>query len=335
VTISNIKNTVAGYLGKTVADLTVNGEDLALSAMNQVRQQAEMLHDFNFQRKLLTLTVDTVTGGSLDNAVIYGTSTGVTVKTILDIGQFDEWGNLRPQSWTTVEDSLNSQRVEYPYGGIRYPTDGEFAAGIGGPRRFTIANDSLFVFPKTETAEILTVGLEAYVFSNDWTASSDTVTVTGATGVTGVNTTYYPHGTYNGYKLYISLSENSNPGTLYFLWHTGANWVINTLVGTSGANYRYLTSTSQSPAGDYVGVGSYTGTGTAVLTNTDTTSDIWLTKGSAYIQWATIVYLNNLCKEFVPRQEGNLPPPQTLADTALATFITWDIYKYEGFRRHE
>ena len=54
------------------------------------------------------------------------------------------------------------------------------------------------------------------------------------------------------------------------------------------------------------------------------TSDIWLNQRGPYLLWAGIVEVNHLVKEFVFRQEGNLPPPEKLAEIALETFRQWD-----------
>jgi hypothetical protein len=66
----------------------------------------------------------------------------------------------------------------------------------------------------------------------------------------------------------------------------------------------------------------------------DDTSGVWLTKGSQYLLWAGLVEVNHMAKEFVFRQEGNLPPPEKLRDGALETFKLWDSFKFEQDRRH-
>jgi hypothetical protein len=62
--------------------------------------------------------------------------------------------------------------------------------------------------------------------------------------------------------------------------------------------------------------------------------DVWLRKGNQYLQWAGMIHLNHAYKGFTFRQEGNLPPPQTLADNGLASLMTWSAFKYEQYRRH-
>lgn len=62
--------------------------------------------------------------------------------------------------------------------------------------------------------------------------------------------------------------------------------------------------------------------------------DPWLFHGAMYLQWATVVHLNHLFKGFVFRQEGNLPPPEKLAESGLDALMRWDTFRFEQFRRH-
>jgi hypothetical protein len=66
----------------------------------------------------------------------------------------------------------------------------------------------------------------------------------------------------------------------------------------------------------------------------DSTSDVWTTKGAQYLMWKGIIHLNHLFKEFVFRQEGNLPEPKELAQAGLDALKLWDSFRYEQFRRH-
>lgn len=245
MTLYEIKATVASYLEKTVNDLTQNNVDLGLIALNHVRQQAEQSNDFNFTRKLLTVSVDGVTGGSLDLAVEYGTTTPVVeVKTIVDVGTFDGDGNFRPVEWTTVSDSLNRERQDNPWFTPRYPTDAEAVCGPMGQKRFAFSGNQVFMFPKTPNLTV-SLGVEAYVFTPDWT------------------------------------------------------------------NAQIDPDTTQP---------QYDGP--------------WTRRGSQYLQWATLIHLNHLFKGFVFRQEGNLPPPEKMAEAGLDALQRWDTFQYEQFRRH-
>jgi hypothetical protein len=232
----------ASYCHRTVDELTVNDVDLGLNALNLIRQTAEMSNDFGFTRKLVNLTIDGVTGGSLDNAVDHVTLEPVTVKTVVDVGSFDGDGNLVPAYWTTTADSLNSARAEHPYALPRYPTDTQVVS-FGGMRRFTFTGDSVFTWPAAPDTTF-NLGIEAYILSPDWELD-DT----------------QPAATVNG--------------------------------------------------------------------------DVWLTRGAEYLQWALVVHVNQLFRDFVFRQEGNLPPPQELRDQAFNALVTWDTFKYEQFRRHD
>lgn len=247
MTLNEIRSSIATYLKRDVDDLNVNDIDLGLVAMNQVRLDAELSNDFEFTRKLLSLSVDGVTGGSLDDAVEYGVAgfevPTFNIKTVVDVGIFDTEGNLRPAPWATVGDSLNQQRRDNPMFIPRYPTDGEVASGLFGAQRFEFVGNKVFFFPKTQNLAIA-LGIEAYTFTDDWD------------------------------------EEDLDDGN----------------------NERY--------------------------------DGVWNQIGSNYLIWKSLIHLNHVHKEFVFRQEGNVQPPDKMAEAALANLITWDNFKYQQFRRH-
>ncbi len=166
-----IKTDAASYLNVAVGDLTVNSQDLWLGAANRVRRMAEQLNNFEFSRKLVTLDVDGVTGGSLDDADLYGTSDAVNVKSVIEVGLFDENGNLRPIEWTTVSASIEEQRKDKPGIYPRYPTDGEILRPLCGRQRVTFANRQVYLFPKQEDFT-LELGMEVYAFHSDWVSAN-------------------------------------------------------------------------------------------------------------------------------------------------------------------
>jgi hypothetical protein len=237
MTLNDIRNAAAAYLHRAVTDFTVNGVDLSLFALNQIRRTAELQNDFNFTRRLMTLFVDGTVGGSLSGAMDWFTQQPYEIKSIVDVGQWDQDRNLNPVEWTTVAASLDIQRMEGspPF---RYPTDGQAMSGMNGAPRVVFSGDTVFLSPKAPGQDF-EIGFEVYTFSQDWT------------------------------------------------------------------------------------IDDYT-----------TSPDPWASKGSQYLMWMLVIHLNQVFKDFVFRQEGNLPPPQTLADQGLAALIAWDIFKYEQSRRH-
>ena len=58
--------------------------------------------------------------------------------------------------------------------------------------------------------------------------------------------------------------------------------------------------------------------------DTDSNSDFFLQFGDDFLMWDACVRLNPLVKEFVPRQEGNVPAPTDARDQAWQDLINWD-----------
>jgi hypothetical protein len=58
--------------------------------------------------------------------------------------------------------------------------------------------------------------------------------------------------------------------------------------------------------------------------------DFIVENGYAYLQWAIICELNQIFQKFVPRQEGNLPPPEKQRDAALQRLLVWDSYQIDA-----
>ena len=329
MTLTALKSAVAAVMNKTVADFTVDSQDIFLVAVNQARRNAELLHDFEFSRKLVTVSVDGVTGGSLSSAVQYGTATVVDIKSVIEMGLFDQEANLVPAEWTTVAEGLERQRADNPFTAPRYPTDGWYESTPMGMGRFQLAGGTIYRFPKDSTADY-TVGMEVYSFKEDWDATDLGSTAT-VTGTISPNFTgdYDVVGTYNNCPFFY------DDGGAYWLFYDGDAWILGPefpMLGSPPAGYFKLTTTSQSPAGSYTAQG--TATGTAVVALSGFVEDEWLKYGYQHLLWATVVILNHRFKTFVYRQEGNLPPPDKQAEAGLAAFIEWDAARYETNRRH-
>lgn len=340
MTILEIKTAVANYFEVPIGDLTVNGQDLGLLALNQVRRQAELGHDFEFQRRLVTVNVDGVTGGNLESAVLYSDGvTPVDVKTVVEIGLFDAHGNLRPVEWTTVAESLERQRAEERFGQTTWRESDELLSGepAGVPRRFAISGSGIFHFPKSTVDTTYALGLEVYGFSPDWTSAAPSVVLSGETNggsfVNGAYTEGYLDGTRVFYRKVTSLA-------FYLMWPYGGDWFVTlpeSFYNTSATQRLTLSPAAdpESPAGTYTITGGlFAGTPVVTYSAGTSASDTWTNYAAQYLQWGAIVQLNHLFKHFVFRQEGNLPPPEKLRDEGLQAFKDWDASRYEQNRRH-
>lgn len=162
----------ASYLNVDVSELTQNGLDLFLHAANEARSSAELNHDFEFNRKLVTVSINGTTGGDL-GAAVDATATAVTVKTVIEAGLLDEHSNLVPVEWTTVAESLERQRGDNGFVVPRYPTDGWARSQPAGLSRFLFAGDVITSWPRTTESEAITFALwlDVYAFTADWAAS--------------------------------------------------------------------------------------------------------------------------------------------------------------------
>jgi hypothetical protein len=58
--------------------------------------------------------------------------------------------------------------------------------------------------------------------------------------------------------------------------------------------------------------------------NFDSNVDFLMEFGDAFIKWSSICQLNTFNKEFVQRQEGNVPPPTDQRDDSWKQLLAWD-----------
>src|SRR4029077_13634360 len=293
--------------------------------------------------KRVTVTIDGLDGGTLDDVVQEG-SPVCEVKTVIECGIYDDFWNVHPIEWTTVSESIERERQIKPGYGPRYPTDEEATTGYcdAGLQRIAFCGNDIWLVPTGQKGKLVDLELEVYTFQPDWTSTSDSVNVADVLGMDGVNGTYWPYGIWNRRPLYInSIDTQIFPATMLraIWWDNSGEWRI-TSVNFNGAdpptitNYQSMIGDTMLPGGQYHGHGTWGGLGTVTLAPGNDTTDVWLKQGSQFLLWAAIVQVNHLCKEFVFRQEGNLPPPEKLAEAALETFRQWDSFKYEQDRRH-
>jgi hypothetical protein len=252
---------------------------------------------------------------------------------------------VHPVEWTTIAESLERQRQMKPGFGPRYPSDWEATTGYYGMdlQRIAICGNDIWMVPRGEEHKLIDLEFEVYAFTPDWSDKTDSVTVVGVLGMDNVDGRYWPYGTFNGRPFYLNVASGGvAPGGLSpaqrAIWYRPGEWIISGaqwMGQTPGTgNYQSMAATTMYPAGSYVPHGAWQGVGIVNVQVGNDVTDIWLKKGAQYLLWAAIVQINHLCKEFVFRQEGNLPPPEKLAEAALENFRQWDSFKYEQDRRH-
>ena len=249
------------------------------------------------------------------------------MKSVIECGVYDDDFNLHPVEWTTVAESIERQRQMKPGFGPRYPTDWEATTGyydVGAPRIAFCGND-IWCVPTGTRGDEFDLELEVYTFQQDWISTSDSVLVQQVANPAAANGSYWPYGIYNRRPLYINILYGPPVAPMHMIWWDGVGkWRIAPMADLGQpvlVNYAEMVATTMVPGGAYVPHGTWTATAEGVIVvemmpGSDT-SDIWLTKGAQYLMWAGIVEINHLAKEFVFRQEGNLPPPEKLAETAL------------------
>jgi hypothetical protein len=344
MTLFQLRSVIAGYLQKSVLELTVNGVDLSLMALNQVRRDAEMLHDFEFSRRHVTVTIDAVGGGTLEDPVLEG-QPSCEVKSVIECGIYDDDFNVMPVEWTTIAESLERQRQIKPGFGPRYPADWEATTGYYdvGLTRIALCGNDIWLVPQGEQHKLIDLEFEVYAFTPDWSDKTDSVRVVGVLGMDNVDGTYWPYGTFNGRPFYLNIANGGvAPGgatpAQRAIWYRPGQWMISAAqwMGQTPAtgNYQSMAATTMYPAGGYSPHGAWQGNGIVEVQVGNDVTDIWLRHGAQYLLWAAIVQINHMCKEFVFRQEGNLPPPEKLAESALENFRQWDSFRYEENRRH-
>lgn len=244
MTLTQLKTTVAAYLQCATTDFTSGGVDLFLAAVNQARNFATSSWDFEFCRGVFYLDINTGQYPGADMADVVPVSapsgsSGVTIATVIDIGQLDTNDNFIPVEWTTKSESQIRQRYTNPGSVVRYPSDGQATSGPNGRVRVIVDETNVSIWPLAETGETLRLYIDAYCHWVDWTSGD-------------LNSSFPP----------------------------------------------------------------------------------WTSIGEQYLQWASIVHLNYLRKEFVPRTEGNLGSPTELMQLGLEALKTWDTGKFEQYRRH-
>lgn len=110
---------------------------------------------------------------------------------------------------------------------------------------------------------------------------------------------------------------------------------IKRFIFTNRQVFFYPKTTTTAPGTIFtIGFECYTFTPDWTVVDLNTAPEPWATKAWDYLLWWSVIFVNNIFRDFVFRQEGNLQPPEALATSALESLRNWDMLMYETFRRH-
>lgn len=331
MTLATLKSTCAAFHKKTASDLTVNGVDLFLVAANNARKQGELLHNFEYCRVQATLDIDGTTGGALSSAVITGDTPAV--RSILVAG------TLTPD----VTGTYHAQGT------------------LNGATLYMASQNWYQVYLADPTNSIWL--LQDFRLNLTWdliTANDPPVGVYTAVSGVGIPTvTDTSMGSvFSGVREVVAVQRTNSDGTLSPLDFTRADIPIERdrykieLSDNYDLEYRYPSDArflSRGTDGSIIqrkqtlyiypvpatsvdslhctleGYGWLNDYTAANLTDVAAT-DFIVEHGFQWLQWAIICELNFFYKTFVPRQEGNLSPPEQARETAWHNLMTWDAY---------
>lgn len=305
ITLPNLKAKVASYLQQTPGYFSINGVDLLLDAINQSYQKGQMDYDFELMKGVVDNSVTVGGGGVMNPSLLHGAQTVVQVKKLLSVSMQDPLGTgaIRPINFTAEESKIEDLRQRWKglvwASDIRYPAyplpmQGGYPPWIvqqGNNLQLYPSDQSVWSVPDTTTPIVLQC--DAIVYSpqlHDQIVSTTTSTTTGT--VVDSATNFLTLGVQIGDAV-----VNTTTGL--------ASTVIGVAIHTlTLADARIMTS----------------GNGYTVTSITN----FLFTFGDQWLFWDAVTQLNMLVKEYVPRQEGNVPSPESQRDAAWARLLEWD-----------
>lgn len=171
-TIGNLKLIGATYLGRTSAsDLTVNGFDVGLFALNAARRKVERLADFRYAEINGSLSI-TSSGGAL--SAVTGLGSGSTVKRVINVElpvtspDYIPVEFLTEREWT---DRITRQIGRSVY--IGTATLASLGVSNSNPIAYQQAQ-TLFLVPASQFTFPVAARINCVRFMPDYTADADT-----------------------------------------------------------------------------------------------------------------------------------------------------------------
>lgn len=330
MTLANLKKICAAYHRVATAALTVDTVDLFLVAANNVRSNAELLHNFELSRVQATLSIDGTTGGALSDAVFTNraavvTGTGTVVPDVTGI--FHAFGQATSE--TLYLKLLGTEPLYVQYNGATWSCNawsGTYgwtkAAGATVTGVYTPVGTATGNLTLTAASQAMWSGIKEVIAVQRTNTDGILVPLDFTRADIPIERDRYELEMSEDYEAYRRYPSDAA------LLQRGTN---GTIIQRGGKLFVYpvdaITSTPLSVTLEAYGrLADYTATN---LNDTEPT-DFFVQYGSTYMQYAIICELNYLFQTFVPREVGNLSPPEKAKEEAWRNLILWDTYQVDA-----
>lgn len=331
-----LKALTAAYHKKTASDLTVNAVDLFLIAVNNAQRQAQRRHNFEASRVSASLVIDGITGGALSTATISG-AVGETL-TVTGTLSPDATGSYTRQGYFAglplyIKEGATPFFIYYNAAAAFYILASSLSTGTVS-NRWTSASALTPVGTMSAAGTNTGTATVALATSASWAGIQEVIAATRSNG----NGSFTPLDFANPEvplerdRTARELSDYYDPAHRYPSdadildqgWNTS-------LIQRGGTIYVYpptLPATGDSLTVTLEAYGRLP-TIDSVGTSSDPSPN-FLWDQPDWLMWFTIVELNHYFKTYVPRNEGNLPPPVDSMNQAWADLIAWDSYQVDS-----
>jgi len=334
--LANLKPVITALLGQgsSTSNLTIGSTDMFLVAANNARRNAELLHNFELTRVEGTLSIDGSTGASLDDVVFENTNPVATVT-----------GTLSPDATGTYTQQGTYQG--YPlYGRIQ-----EFFLRYSNTNGRWVLSDTSDGWDDSTNHWIKTSDLTNPVgtyTANGTNTGTATIAVTETVSLKEV--VAFSRTLSSGLRIPVPFASISGAIERDRVIEESTGFYVGQVRFPSDADILarngYMTvaqrgrrvyirpqqSVSAEPIDliveGYRWLPEYTA---AMVSDTNAAAqDFFLQYGTTYMQWAIVCELNYMLKNFVPRTEGNLSPPEQAREDAWRRLLLWDSYMVDS-----
>lgn len=248
-TITDLKKSIAAFTRRSQSSFVENGADNLLRAINNAKDFAQRAINFEFAlQQAQVLVADVANGGSLEDAVFFGTTNPIQVKEVRNVFlQMSDASGQFPIGIMSRQQFLAEQRRIYE--SVRSVDARQGGADItqtlaSFPLTFVRMGMNFFVYPNSSAALGTTTNLTVYMDVIEWLQDYNE-------DVTGTATSTVPGALVDATATFIT--DGVVPGQIVYNTTTGTAGVILAVVSettldlsasffTSGHAYRVGTS---------------------------------------------------------------------------------------------